>query len=164
VIFNDENLIRYFMAEKQESVFFITIGIIAIIVSLYLFKTDSSYKGMMYPLILVAIIQLVVGSTVYFRTDNQVAVLKSQLHDDPQAYKLAELSRMGTVINNFKMYKGIEIGLLVLGIALTFIFRDKDLWYFIGIGLIIQSSLMLVLDLFAEKRASDYLKSMENIF
>ena len=164
MIFNDENLIRYFMAEKQESVFFITIGIIAIIVSLYLFKTDSTYKGMMYPLILVAIIQLVVGGTVYFRTDNQVAVLKSQLHDDPQAYKSAELSRIGTVINNFKMYKGIEIGLLVLGIALTFLFRDKDLWYFIGIGLIIQSSLMLVLDLFAEKRAYDYLKSMENIF
>jgi lipoprotein signal peptidase len=160
----DEKLIYYFTAEKQESLFFITIGIIAFIVSLYLFKTDSPYKGMMYPLIFIAIIQLTVGGTVFFRTDNQVAALKTQLHDDPQTYKSAELSRMGAVIKNFRVYKGIEIILLILGIVLTCIFREKDLWYFVGIGLIIQSSLMLVLDLFAEKRAHDYLRFVENIF
>jgi hypothetical protein len=152
----DEKLICYFTAEKQESLFFISIGIIAFIVALYLFKTDSPYKGMMYPLILIAIIQLVVGGSVFFRTDNQVAALKTQLHDNPQAYKSEESSRMGTVMKNFRIYKGIEIFLLILGIILTFLFRDKNLWYSIGIGLIIQSSLMLMLDLFAEKRAHEY--------
>jgi hypothetical protein len=160
----DEDLICYFVAEKQESLFFITIGIIAFIGSFCLFKTDSSYKGMIYPLILIAIIQIVVGSTVFFRTDNQAAALKTQLHDDPHAYKSVELSRMGTVIKSFRIYKCIEISLLTLGIILTFIFRDKDLWHSIGIGLIIQASLMLVLDLFAEKRAHDYLRFVENIF
>jgi hypothetical protein len=160
----DEHLICYFAAEKQESIFFITIGIIAFIVSFYLFKTDSSYKGMMYPLILIAIIQIVVGGTVFFRTDTQVAALKTQLHDDPHTYKAAELSRMGAVTKSFRIYKCIEIILLLLGIILTFVFRDKNLWYSIGIGLIIQSSLMLVLDLFAEKRAYDYLRFVENIF
>jgi hypothetical protein len=160
----DENLICYFAAEKQESLFFITIGIIAFIVSFYLFKTGSPYKGIMYPLILIAIIQLAVGGTVFFRTDNQLAALNILLQDDPQAYKSAELSRMGTVIKSFRVYKGVEIILLFLGIILTFLFREKDVWYFIGIGLIIQSSLMLVLDLFAEKRAHDYLRFVENIF
>lgn len=152
----DENLISYFIAEKQESIFFITIGITAFIVSFYLFKTDSSYKGMMYPLILIAIIQLIVGGTVFFRTDNQLVALQNQLHNDPTAFKSAEVSRMAPVIKNFKLYKGIEITLLFSGIILTFVFMGKNFWYSIGIGLIIQSSLMLVLDLFAEKRAHEY--------
>lgn len=86
------------------------------------------------------------------------------MHDDPQTYKSAVLSRMEAVIKNFRVYKGIEIILLILGIVLTFILREKDLWYFVGIGLIIQSSLMLVLDLFSEKRAYEYLRFVENIF
>jgi hypothetical protein len=90
--------------------------------------------------------------------------LKTQLHDDPQTYKSAVLSRMEAVIKNFRVYKGIEIILLILGIVLTFILREKDLWYFVGIGLIIQLSLMLVLDLFSEKRAYEYLRFVENIF
>lgn len=159
----DENLIRYFIAEKQESIFFITIGIIAFIVSFYLFKTDSSYKGMMYPLILIAVIQLIVGGTVFFRTDNQLVALQNQLHNDPTAFKSAEVSRMAPVIKNFKLYKGVEITLLISGIILTFVFMGKNLWYSIGIGLIIQSSLMLVLDLFAEKRAHEYVFHIQKL-
>jgi hypothetical protein len=64
---------------------------------------------------------------------------------------------METVMKNFRVYKRIEIILLAIGIVLTFALRKNNLWNLVGIGLIIQSSLMLILDLFAEKRAHDYL-------
>jgi hypothetical protein len=148
----------YFTAEKQEAMLFMAVGVAALVVSFYLFKADSTYKGMMYPLIVVAVIQLVVGSTVYFRTDRQVAALESLLKDDPAAYKAEELQRIETVMKNFRVYKNIEIILLAIGIVLTFALRKNNLWNSVGIGLIIQSSLMLILDLFAEKRAHDYVK------
>lgn len=154
----EDYMSTYFTAEKQEAMLFMAVGIAALVVSFYLFKADSTYKGMMYPLVIVAVIQLVVGSTVYFRTDRQVAALESLLKDDPAAYKAEELQRMETVMKNFRVYKSIEIILLAIGIVLTFALRKNNLWNSVGIGLIIQSSLMLILDLFAEKRAHDYVK------
>ena len=156
----EEYLIRYFTAEKQESLIFMIVGISALLISLYLLKSDSSYKGMIYPLIFVAIIQLVVGGTVFFRTNGQVATLKIQLNDSPVHYKTDEVARMNTVMKNFKIYKSIEIILLLAGIILTFIVRDRNFWYSVGVGLIIQSSFMLVLDLFAEKRGLEYLNKL----
>jgi hypothetical protein len=154
----EDHLMTYFMAEKQEALLFMVLGAAALIVSFYLFKAESAYKGMIYPFIIIAAIQLVVGSTVYFRTDGQVAELTTLLKDDPEKYKVEESQRMERVIKSFRVYKGTEIILLAIGIALTIAFREYNLWYSLGIGLIIESSLMLVLDLFAEKRAHEYIQ------
>ena len=154
----EDHLMTYFMAEKQEALLFMVLGAAALIVSFYLFKAESAYKGMIYPLIIIAAIQLVVGSTVYFRTDGHVAELTTLLKDDPEKYKVEESQRMERVIKSFRVYKGTEIILLAIGIAQTIAFREHNMWYSIGIGLIIESSLMLVLDLFAEKRAHEYIQ------
>jgi hypothetical protein len=45
-------------------------------------------------------------------------------------------------------------------VALTIFFRRKELVYGIGLGLVIQASLMLVLDLFAETRGDAYLEAL----
>ncbi len=153
----EEHLIPYFTAEKSEALLFMLVGAAAVAASIFLLITGSTYKGMAYPLIAVAAIQFVVGGTVYFRTDTQVAALQARFQQAPAAFKAEETQRMDVVVKNFRIYKWIEILLLASGIALTFMLRDKDLWYAVGIGLIVQSSLMLVLDLFAEKRADEYL-------
>lgn len=153
----EEHLLPYFAAEKQESLLFMLVGAAAVAVSVWLFVTGSRYKGMAYPLVAVAAIQFVVGGTVYFRTDRQVSELQVQFQHAPAAFKAEETKRMAVVVKNFKIYKWIEIALLAAGIALVLALRGNDLWYAVGIGLIIQSALMLVLDLFAEKRAEEYL-------
>ena len=60
----------------------------------------------------------------------------------------------------FILYKIIEIVLLPAGIALTFFFRQNNLFYAVGIGLIVQSALMLGMALFAEKRGDEYLAAI----
>jgi len=67
---------------------------------------------------------------------------------------------MEVVMRNFELYKGIEIALLLVGVALTYAFRHKELVYGIGLGLVLQASLMLVLDLFAERRGDEYLAAL----
>ncbi len=153
-----DQIVSYFSAEKSEAGLFMAVGVAALVASAYLLHGAGRYKAMAYPLIAIAAIQLVVGGTVFFRTDRQVASLQAQHAADRAAFVAAETSRMQTVIANFKLYKGIEIALLAVGILLTLVLRRSDLWYAVGIGLVIQSSLMLVLDLFAERRADEYLR------
>lgn len=92
-----------------------------------------------------------------------MAELQARFQQAPAEFKAEETQRMDVVVKNFKIYKWIEIVLLATGIALVLALRGKDLWYAVGIGLIIQSSLMLVLDLFAEKRADDYLRFISGL-
>ena len=155
-----EQMVRYFAAEKAESWLFILVGVVAVGASVWLLRTGSSYRGMAYPLIAVGLIQLVVGGTVAFRTDAQVAALTLQLASSPSAFQLAEVPRMEVVMRNFELYKGIEIVLLLVGVALTYAFRHKELVYGIGVGLVMQASLTLVLDLFAERRGDEYLAAI----
>lgn len=154
----DEHLIPYFTAEKQESLLFMLVGAVAIAVSVWLWLRGGPYKGMLYPLAAIAAIQITVGSTVYFRTDAQVAALKVQYESDPAAFAAEETQRMQAVVRNFVIYRWIEIGLLAAGILLMLGLRHNALWHAVGIGLTIQSAIMLFLDFFAERRADEYLR------
>lgn len=155
-------LIEYFSAEKQESLLFMLAGFAAIAVSAWLWKTGNDYRAMGFPLVAIAVIQIVVGASVYFRTDAQVADLQTQYEASPTAMAEAEIPRMQTVIKNFKTYKVIEIILLLTGIGIT-LYTTAWTPYAIGVGLIAQSSIMLVLDLFAEKRAEVYMNWLQGL-
>ena len=58
---------NYFTQEKIESVFFILIGMFAILFALisWFIVRYSLYKGLAYPLFLIGIIQMGVGVTAY---------------------------------------------------------------------------------------------------
>ena len=154
----EEHLIPYFSAEKSEALLFLAVGVVAIAVSVWLWLSRSRWKAMALPLVAIAAIQLTVGGTVYFRTDAQVAALQAQLAADRSAFKQAETVRMDVVVKNFKIYKAIEIALLLTGLALVALMRSHQKLFAAGAGLALQSGLMLVLDLFAEARADEYLK------
>lgn len=70
---------------------------------------------------------------------------------------------MTTVRRSFTIYKAIEIALLAAGIFGTFFFRERQTLYAVSVGLIVQSALMLVLDLFAERRADVYLERIRTL-
>ncbi len=156
-------IITYFKAEKRESLLFMAVGFAAITASVFLWRTDSPWRGMAYPLVAVALIQIVAGSTVYFRTDAQVLGLHGQLATDPDGYLETELPRMETVRRSFSLYKGIEITLLVLGVAGYFFFRERQALFAASLGLMLQSALMLALDLVAERRADVYLDHIRRL-
>lgn len=153
-------LLEYFAGEKAEGLAFITAGVLALVASVWLWRTGSSYRAMAFPLVAVALIHLTVGGSVYLRTDGQVSALTAQLAQSPAAFQAAELTRMGAVMRNFALYKVIEIVLLTVGIAMTYAFRHREALYAVGIGLIIQAGVTLVADLFAEKRGDTYLAAV----
>ncbi len=162
---------KYFMAEKQESLLFLIIGIVALILSVLFFffiKTNPLFfKGAAIPLAAIGIIQCVVGYTVYARSNKQRMDIAYNIGIEPSGYtKSEELPRMETVMKNFIIYRWTEIAFIVTGLIVFFLFRsnpDKTFWYGLGITLAIQGALMLWADYFAEKRGAVYTTELRNL-
>ena len=157
------NLSSYFVGEKQESMIFIAVSLLAIGLSVWLWMNGHRLKSMAYPLVVVGLMQMVVGGTVYFRTDAQVSTLSAQLQLNPAALKAEETTRMQTVMNNFSIYKAIEMLLLIVGVGMIAFLQRHDMAAGIGVGLVLQAAFTLALDIFAEARGADYLSAVQGI-
>ena len=155
-----KHMTAYFTAEKQESLLFVAVGLLAIGVAIWLWMNGHRLKSMAFPLVAIALIQIVVGGSVYLRTDDQLAQLSGKIVTAPEAAKKAELTRMDVVMKNFTLYKAIEMALLVVGIGLIALLQRSDMAAGVGAGLVLQSAFMLALDLFAEARGQDYLTAL----
>lgn len=155
----------YFTAEKNESLIFILFGVLTIGFSVYaLIKWgDSFYRGFAIPAILIGIIQIVVGSTVYLRTDQQIIQVETLYRQDKSVFKSTEGPRMDTVMKNFLIYKMVEVAFVVIGLLLILFAASKEFWLGIGVGMLLQGALMLTADIFAERRGKEYIQAMDSV-
>ena len=162
---------KYFIAEKQESLLFLIIGIAAILLAVvfwfFIKSNPSFFKGAAIPLLAIGLIQMVVGYTVYSRTDKQKKDIAYNIGIEPVSFvKQTELPRMEKVMTNFVIYRWVEIAFIITGLVLIFLFKsnpDKSFWYGLGIGLAIQALIMLGADYFAERRGKVYTEELKKI-
>jgi hypothetical protein len=157
----------YFTEEKIESILFIIIGITSICLALifWLIIKYSFYKGLAFPFLLIGLIQVIVGTTVYNRAPRDIIKVEQIIKYDPQKIQTEELPRMDSVMKKFTFYKWIEILMILTGIVLFILFYNSSqtFWKGLGLGLIIQAGLMLPLDIVAEKRGQTYTKSLSDL-
>ncbi len=150
---------------------FLIVGIVAVMLAIvcwfFIKSNPSFYKGAAIPLLVIGLIQMVVGYSVYSRTDKQKADIAYNIGMEPVAYvKQTELPRMKTVMKNFIIYRWVEIAFIITGIILIMLFRtnpDKSFWYGLGIALALQAVIMLGADYFAEKRGKVYTNELNKI-
>lgn len=159
---------NYFRGEKRESYLFISAGFVFLVLGYYgYFVSESAFhNGASIPFALIAIIQIIVGSNIAYRTDAQVRNLLDLFSKDFNAFETAEQSRMAGVMQNFTWIKRIELGLFLLGLVLLILAvggKISTIMLGVGVGLVIQCALMLVFDLFAELRAREYLREMDRV-
>ena len=165
-MFTKADIERYFNAEKAESLFFIIIGVAAIILALVFFfyiKTNW-HKGAAIPFLVVGIMHLVVGITVYKRSDNDRLRNVYAYDLNPSELKMKEVPRMEKVNKNFVAIRYFEIALLLIGLGLIISFKnnvDKTFWVGLGIALAIEATVSLGADYFAEKRAGIYTRGLK---
>jgi hypothetical protein len=155
----------YFTAEKNESLLFMLMGVAAIAFSAYaLVKwSEPYYKGLAIPLVLIGIIQIVVGGSVYYRTDKQTADLEKLHKASSTDFKSKETPRMEVVMKNFSLYKKIEIAFVLVGILLIVFAYSRDFWLGVGVGMLLQGAIMLTLDIFAERRGTVYIEVIRKL-
>ena len=158
-----KDMTDYFVGEKQESMLFMLVALMAMGLAVWLWTHGHRLRFMALPLVVVALMQLVVGVTIFTRTDAQLTKLSTQLASAPAQFKHAETERMQTVMTNFKLYKTVELALLVVGACLIAFLSQWDAATGIGIGLVVQAGFTLALDLFAEARGEVYLGALAGI-
>jgi len=152
---------NYFQEEKQESLFFLGVATLATILGLLgIFYFDNPmWLGIAIPLLGIALIQVIVGLSFFVQTNRQVPSLLLLFEKNPTQFFKEEIPRMEKVNANFKVYRNIEMLIFLLGFFFAVVgtaFRWGDFVIGTGIGLLIQSSIMLCLDLFGEFRANLY--------
>ena len=157
----------YFIEERIENLFFIIIGTLAILFS-FIFLAIIKYsffKGMAIPLLVVGIIQLGVGISVYNRSFKDIERVTHFIKQEPQKIQTEELPRMEKVMKNFTIYKWIEIIIIVSAIILFIAFYSspQTFWKGLALGLLMQAGITLSLDLLAEKRGQIYIEKLQQI-
>lgn len=157
----------YFVEERIESLFFIIIGILALLFAgffLFIIKY-SFFKGMAIPLLIIGFIQLGVGIIIYNRSWKDIERVDYFMKQEPHKIKTEELPRMDKVMSNFTVYKWIEIILMIGTIILFFYFYSspQTFWKGLALGLLIQVGIMLTLDVMAEKRGKIYIEKLQQI-
>ncbi|MBN1209827.1 MAG: hypothetical protein JXB05_33565 [Myxococcaceae bacterium] len=150
----------YLDAERAESRLFVGMGLLSIAGgATALAASDRDFlKGASLPLMGVGLIQLVVGGTVWWRTEEQKSQLRQLILSAPARYVSEESARMKVVNDNFVIYRWTELSLLGAGLATAGAGHalDKDFVTGLGAGLAFQSAVMLTLDYFAEQRGGEY--------
>jgi hypothetical protein len=158
-------IVKYFNAEKAESLLFIGFGVFAILLSVYLFFfiKESFWKGLAIPLLFFSIIQIVIGATIYTRSPKDNLRVESILKYEPGKIQSEEIPRIEKVMKNFVYYRYFEITMIFLGIILMYALSDYGFWKGFGLGLFIQCAVLLSLDFFAEKRGQIYLEHLKEV-
>ncbi|MBN8222394.1 MAG: hypothetical protein J0L53_15840 [Spirochaetes bacterium] len=130
----------------------------------YLVTQGDLAKGIGYSLIGIGAIGLVVGGSVYLRTDSQLAKLEKQLETTPREYKTFEGARMERVITQFTILKIAELSIFAGGVATTVVgtTQKAELTTGIGIGLMLDAALLLLFDYFADARAQVYMQQIRD--
>jgi hypothetical protein len=173
VIFKAENFMltktdieKYFVAEKQESLVFLVIGLAAVALALifHFMLRSQGYRGAAIPLLILGLVQAIAGYSVYVKSDDQRISQVYAYDMNPDQLKTTELTRMRKVTMNFLIYRWIEIGALVAGLVLIFLFRGPTgnlFWFGFGIALTLMAAELFIADFIAEKRAVQYVSGLE---
>lgn len=156
-------VVKYFNGEKAESYIFILIGVVALAMALYfIFALKSSFwKGVAIPFIIVALLEFIVGYTIITRSPNDITRVETFIKKEPQNIKMLEVPRMEKVMSNFVIFRYAEIALIILGMALMYSSMNDTFLRGIGFGLFIQTSIVLCLDFFAERRGYHYMEYLK---
>ncbi|MBY0426509.1 MAG: hypothetical protein K2Q22_12785 [Cytophagales bacterium] len=156
---------NYFGAERAESLLFVIVGFTAVLFGLYLlvWARKSFDQGLAIPLMVLAAVQIVVGGTVFFRSPKDLVRVERMVNSNSIEIQQKEIPRMEKVMKNFEIYRAIEISCILAGLVMMFAFKKNEFVNGLGIGLFIQSSLMLALDFFAERRGWEYLEYLKSL-
>jgi hypothetical protein len=150
-------LYDYFAGERAAGALAAGLGVVSLAFAIWLYKSASPFRAMIYPVALVGIAQLAIGVGLWLKTPPQVAALESGLAAQPLDARAKETERMEKVQTNFAWIKIVEIVVMVAGVAMIMAWRTSPRAVGVGMGLTIQAAVMLAFDVFAEARGAEYL-------
>ena len=156
---------KYFKAERRGGVLLLILGTFFLCVSFYFLGMERfSYSvGFSISFIVIALIQLGVGIVIFVRSPKDLARVEGYVNNSKESIQGKEIPRMKKVMRSFTIYLLLELILIIIGFLLLFVFNLGTLSEGLGLGLIIQTSIMLVFDLFALRRGRKYVTYLKKL-
>jgi len=158
---------NYFNVEQLGGVMIFVIGIMAISGASYFLCFSSYpdfYRGMSWPLLIVAVLQIGVGVYIYWRSPRDIKRVETYFYKQPDKLKTDELPRIQQVLKSFVFYVRFQVSLCIIGVLMIiFTHSTSNLLMGIGVGLLIQGGVMLMFDYLAERRAAEYSRALEQV-
>jgi len=156
-------LTEYFTAEKNGGYLLVAIAIVGFGLAAYLWFNRSAFMAMAWPLVVIGALALVVGLGVGLRTPSQVATLEKGLRETRSETVKAEIVRMERVNKSFRIIKIVEIVLIVAGILAVLALPVPGPWSAVGLGILLEATVLLVFDTFAHHRAIVYVNWLQSL-
>jgi hypothetical protein len=158
-----EPLVRYFHGEKLGGAFLIAVAVVALAASIVVWRAGWWFRAIAFPLGIVAVLQIAIGVVLLARTERQVAALKQGLRETPESARAAEIARMEKVTTSFRWIEIAEVVLIAVGVAMALGMRSRPTVSAVGMGILLQATLLLVFDLIAEARAHVYVAWLRSL-
>ena len=117
------------------------------------------WKGLALSLGMIGLMQLCLGFIFFLRNGSQVEKIKGALAYSPKKVILDESLRMENLAKKLVILRNLETGFVFIGMILCFLWMSNflgDFSFGTGVGLIIQSALLLVIHIMGEWRADIY--------
>ena len=160
-MFTKENIEQYFSDFKNEQIFLIILGTVALIVALIFFvgfKTEL-YKGFALPLAVFAVLNMGAGFLNYKKADILKVrnIYNYDLH--PELLRTKELPRIQEMKQNFTVLIYVNISIIFAAAFIFFYFKKKEgSEYYMGVAasLFIVAVLSVIMYSVLKSRTKEY--------
>jgi hypothetical protein len=153
-------LTSYFAGEKSGGLLVATLGLVVAGFAAALWRVDGA-RPFAATLAVFAIIELGLGIGLYVKTGPQVAGLETLFGRDAAAFFAAETPRMIKVQRNFVWLEVLWLVLIALAAGVAVWKKQDPRWSGIALGVLVNVSVILAFDVFAERRGADYLAALQ---
>jgi predicted membrane channel-forming protein YqfA (hemolysin III family) len=127
-MFTKTDIENYFSAFKNEQLFLIILGAIALVIAIVFYATLKTnwYKGFALPLAVFALLNIGAGFSNYSKADTLKVrnLYNYDLH--PELLKSKELPRVQEVNENFAVLIYVNISIIFAAAFIFFYFKKKD--------------------------------------
>jgi hypothetical protein len=151
-------LTAYFTAEKQGGLLLVALAVASLALAGYLFATKSLFSAMAWPILVLGGVELVIGISVASRASGQIAEIEAGLRATRTVTITTEVERMARVNGTFTLIKKVEIALIALSVLFLIVQPAPATLGAMGLGILLQSAVLLVFDTFAHHRALRYVE------
>lgn len=151
-------LTAYFTAEKQGGLLLVALAVASLALAGYLFATKSLFSAMAWPVLVLGGIELVIGISVASRASAQIAEIEAGLQSTRTVTITTEIERMARVNGTFALITKVEIALIALSVLFLIVQPAPATLGSMGLGILLQSAILLVFDTFAHHRAIRYVE------
>lgn len=147
----------YFHAERAGGMVFVLLGVVAIGVAVWSWRYGAFWRGAAWPLVLVALLQIGVGASVWWRSPQDLARVRQLVVSERLRVDSEEIPRVQQVVREFARNRWIEFALIAVGLLMAALAPRGTFWQGIAVGQVLQVGLVCFVDWFGERRAAAYL-------